>query len=89
MTATQDSIVWVIDRFTFRRIVTDLTAKKLSAYTSFLKNVDLLRPLAEYEREKIAEALEEINILQGNGAAIATMNRLESEEENRQKARVT
>lgn len=60
VTAADDSVVWVVDRFTFRRVVTGVTQGKLQAYVKFLQNVQILAPLAEYEREKIAEALEEV-----------------------------
>lgn len=60
--AATDAVVWVVDRFTFRRIVTDLSAQKFTQYCAFLKQVALLAPLLEYERHKIAEALEEINV---------------------------
>src|SRR3954468_14166094 len=59
--ANQDSVVWMIDRFTFRRIVTGLSVQKFDVYVKFLKNVQLLVPLADYERRKIAEALEEVS----------------------------
>jgi len=54
-----------VDRFTFRRIVTDLSEKRFGVYVGFLKKVELLQPLAEYERKKIAEALEETSIAAG------------------------
>lgn len=60
-TAVGNCLVWVIDRFAFRRIVTDLSEKKFDLYVGFLKKVELLSPLAEYERKKIAEALEELS----------------------------
>ena len=60
VTATTSSIVWVLDRFTFRRIVTNNNEKKFELYLKFLKKVDLLTPLAEYERRKVAEALDEV-----------------------------
>lgn len=60
VTAATDSVVWVVDRFTFRRIVSDVSERKFALYVSFLKKVELLSPLAEYERKKIAEALEEV-----------------------------
>jgi CRP-like cAMP-binding protein len=59
-TAQVDSKVWVIDRYTYRRVVTDMSEKKFGIYVSFLNKVELLAPLANYEREKIAEALEEV-----------------------------
>lgn len=65
VTAATHCIVWVVDRFTFRRIVTDLSEKRFGVYVGFLKKVDLLTPLAEYERKKIAEALEETTISAG------------------------
>ena len=64
--ANQDSVVWMIDRFTFRRIVTGLSAQKFDVYVKFLKNVQLLVPLADYERKKIAEALEEVSFAAGH-----------------------
>jgi cAMP-dependent protein kinase regulator len=62
VTAATHCTVWVVDRFTFRRIVTDLSEKRFGVYVGFLKKVELLMPLAEYERKKIAEALEETTI---------------------------
>jgi CRP-like cAMP-binding protein len=61
--ANRDAIVWVIDRFTFRRIVTGLTSQKFDLYLQFLNKVELLAPLADYERKKIVEALEEVPYL--------------------------
>jgi cGMP-dependent protein kinase len=60
VTASTDAVVWVVDRFTFRRIVTDTGSKMLQDYTNFLSKVDLLSSLSSFEREKIAEALEEV-----------------------------
>jgi cGMP-dependent protein kinase len=57
--ASAEAMVWCVDRFTFRRIVTNLTKQKFNDYVQFLKSVSLLSPLVEYERKKIAEALEE------------------------------
>lgn len=61
VTAVRDSIVFVIDRFTFRRIVTNMSERKYITYINFLKKVELLNSLAEYERKKIAEALDELS----------------------------
>ena len=60
VTAVVPSVVWVLDRFTFRRIVTNNNEKKFELYLKFLKRVELLTPLAEYERRKVAEALDEV-----------------------------
>ncbi len=40
--------------------MTGLSVQKFDVYVKFLKNVQLLAPLADYERRKIAEALEEV-----------------------------
>eukprot|EP00456_Euglypha_rotunda_P018235 TRINITY_DN1642_c0_g1_i2.p1 TRINITY_DN1642_c0_g1~~TRINITY_DN1642_c0_g1_i2.p1 ORF type:complete len:443 (-),score=99.44 TRINITY_DN1642_c0_g1_i2:23-1162(-) len=63
--AIEDSVCWVVDRNTFRRVIKDLSGKKLARYVEFLKKVDLLSPLAGYEREKIAEALEKAKYKSG------------------------
>lgn len=60
VTATEDSEVWTIDRFTFRRIVQDISSKKMKQYTSFLKKVKILGALSGMERTKVAEALDEV-----------------------------
>jgi len=65
VTAVTDTAVWVVDRFTFRRVVTGLTRRKFDLYVQFLKQVPLLAPLAAYERRKIAEALEEFTYQSG------------------------
>jgi len=62
VTATKDSTVWIVDRYTFRRIVTDAQNKTFSQYIGFLNKVQLLQPLAQYERDKIAEAIEEVTV---------------------------
>jgi cAMP-dependent protein kinase regulator len=71
VTAATHAVVWVVDRFTFRRIVTDLSEKRFGVYVGFLKKVELLMPLAEYERKKIAEALEETTISAGTTVLVS------------------
>lgn len=63
--ASVDSIVWCIDRFTFRRIVNNLSRAKLQQHISFLIKCDVLSALATYERTKLAEALDEISVKAG------------------------
>jgi len=65
VTALSDSAVWVVDRFTFRRILRTVSEEDLTQNVWFLSKVPLLAPLAQYEREKIAEALEEIKYRKG------------------------
>lgn len=47
------------------RIAQDVGESRVQQYVEFLKGVELLMPLAEYEREKIAEALEEVSYAPG------------------------
>lgn len=65
VTAAEDSVVWAVDRYTFRRVVSDISKKQYASYAAFLAKVELLAPLAGYEREKIAEALEEVTFKKG------------------------
>ena len=66
VTAAVDSVVWVLDRFTFRRLVTHGNEKKFELYIKFLRKIELLTPLAEYERRKVAEALDEVQYSPGS-----------------------
>eukprot|EP01006_Ploeotia_vitrea_P037740 TRINITY_DN66166_c3_g2_i1.p1 TRINITY_DN66166_c3_g2~~TRINITY_DN66166_c3_g2_i1.p1 ORF type:complete len:811 (+),score=504.52 TRINITY_DN66166_c3_g2_i1:84-2435(+) len=63
--AACDCVVWVVDRFTFRRILANVSDKQLTEYEAFLKKVELLAPLSSSERSKIAEALEEVDFAPG------------------------
>uniref|UniRef100_A0A7S3ZEV3 cGMP-dependent protein kinase n=1 Tax=Lotharella globosa TaxID=91324 RepID=A0A7S3ZEV3_9EUKA len=63
--ALTDAVTWVVDRFTFRRVLKNVSEKQLQRYRDFLKKVSLLAPLTEVEREKIAEALEEVSVPNG------------------------
>lgn len=60
VTADEDAVVWMVDRYTFRRIVKDVGVSELEKYILFLNKVELLSGLTANERIKIAEALEEI-----------------------------
>jgi CRP-like cAMP-binding protein len=59
VTALCDSVVWKIDRYTFRRVAHNMGKDKLDKYTGFLNKVELLSPLTSFERAKIAEAIDE------------------------------
>jgi len=54
--ATEDSVLWSLDRNTFNHIVKDSASKKREKYEEFLKNVKLLSTIDPYERSKIADA---------------------------------
>ncbi|CAB4374429.1 unnamed protein product [Rhizophagus irregularis] len=56
--ATSDSVLWALDRVTFRRILMENTSRKRKMYESFLEEVPILVSLEPYERHKIADALE-------------------------------
>jgi cAMP-dependent protein kinase regulator len=64
--ATEESMAWVVDRFTFRRIAQNIGEARLDQCASFLANVELLSPLTKFERAKIAEALEEVTFEKGS-----------------------
>jgi len=57
--ASTDAVCWVIDRFTFRNILKDVSQAATKTNAEFLKKVELLQALTQAERNKIAEALEE------------------------------
>jgi len=57
--STQDkSLLWALDRVTFKRILMDAAFQRRRMYEQFLNSVPLLSNLTEYERAKIADALE-------------------------------
>ena len=56
--STGPSILWQLDRITFRRILMDSAFQRRRMYESFLDSVPLLSSLTSYERSKIADALE-------------------------------
>ncbi|KAI7153792.1 cAMP-dependent protein kinase regulatory [Hortaea werneckii] len=56
--STEPSVVWQLDRITFRRILMDSAFQRRRMYESFLEEVPLLSGLTPYERSKIADALE-------------------------------
>ncbi|KAI8332812.1 cyclic nucleotide-binding-like protein [Chlamydoabsidia padenii] len=58
--ATSSSVVWALDRVTFRTILMEHTNRKRRLYESFLEEVPLLKSLKSYERHKIADALESV-----------------------------
>ncbi|KAL9109681.1 MAG: hypothetical protein Q9227_005719 [Pyrenula ochraceoflavens] len=52
------SVLWALDRITFRRILMDSAFQRRRMYEGFLEEVPLLHTLKKYERSKIADALE-------------------------------
>ncbi|MCJ1296694.1 hypothetical protein MMC34_008260 [Xylographa carneopallida] len=58
MSTEAGSLLWYLDRITFRRILMDSAFARRRMYESFLNEVPLLSTLTPYERSKIADALE-------------------------------
>ena len=56
--ALADSVVWAVDRQTFRSIVIDLAYAKRRLYESFLRSVPLLETLVDSEIYRICDALQ-------------------------------
>ena len=64
--STTDYSVWKLDRDTFNNIVKDAAAKKREKYENFLKDVEVLKTLDEYERSKLGDAVREENYNKGD-----------------------
>ncbi|KAI8621951.1 camp-dependent protein kinase regulatory subunit [Chytriomyces sp. MP71] len=56
--ATSLTVLWALDRLTFRKILMTSTSRKRRLYEGFLEEVTLLSSLEPYERLKIADILE-------------------------------
>lgn len=56
--STEPSTLWALDRVTFRRILMDSAFQRRQMYEAFLAEVPLLESLTDYERSKIADALD-------------------------------
>ncbi|TPX67625.1 hypothetical protein CcCBS67573_g07436 [Chytriomyces confervae] len=56
--ATSLTVLWALDRLTFRKILMQSTSQKRRMYEGFLEEVKLLSSLEPYERLKIADILE-------------------------------
>eukprot|EP00002_Diphylleia_rotans_P035647 TRINITY_DN77_c0_g1_i1.p1 TRINITY_DN77_c0_g1~~TRINITY_DN77_c0_g1_i1.p1 ORF type:complete len:1050 (-),score=238.82 TRINITY_DN77_c0_g1_i1:530-3679(-) len=59
--AASNGLLWALDSISFRRIMMDSSDKKRRMYEKFLEQVPILNPLSEFERFRVADALEEIN----------------------------
>ncbi|CAD7956768.1 unnamed protein product [Amoebophrya sp. A25] len=55
--AAVDSVMWKLDRETFNAIVRDASAKKREMYMEFLKSVQIIKDLGDYEVAQLADAL--------------------------------
>mmetsp|Transcript_11940 Transcript_11940/g.17800 ORF Transcript_11940/g.17800 Transcript_11940/m.17800 type:complete len:1058 (+) Transcript_11940:168-3341(+) len=66
ITARTQSDLWCISRFTFRRLLKEVSEGELSRRCAFLAQTDLCRALSSFERFTIAEALEEVKYEEGD-----------------------
>lgn len=60
ITALVPSIVWAIDRFTFKSILMQASEDQIKAYTAMLKSVEYFEPLVPEDVHAIASALIEM-----------------------------
>lgn len=63
--AATDSMTWVIHRSAYRRIIKTESSSKMQEYTGFLKTVSLLAPLSASDRQKLADAIDEVRLPAG------------------------
>jgi len=66
VTSTEPSQVWVLDRWTFRSLLSQVNEKKLQEYEEFLKKVKSFEALLDYERAKLSAALEMVSYPDGH-----------------------
>ncbi|KZO92148.1 camp-dependent protein kinase regulatory subunit [Calocera viscosa TUFC12733] len=64
--AVTHSIVWALDRLTFRTILLETTLRKRRMYDQFLSTVPLFKGLSQYERYKIADTLDTLVYRKGD-----------------------
>jgi len=58
--AKAKSVVWVIDRANFKRMLMQASNEKLEEYAGLLENVEVFAPMLSNEKRKVAEALTEM-----------------------------
>jgi len=64
--AKESLVLWQLDRETFNHIVRDASMKRREMHETFLKSVDLLKDLGDYERAQLAEALQKEHVPEGH-----------------------
>jgi cAMP-dependent protein kinase regulator len=64
--ATSDGIVWAMGRQTFRKLVLKHAFRKRQLYENFLRDLDILQSLTDYERSNVADALIPIDYYQND-----------------------
>eukprot|EP01012_Entosiphon_sulcatum_P018573 TRINITY_DN2330_c0_g1_i1.p2 TRINITY_DN2330_c0_g1~~TRINITY_DN2330_c0_g1_i1.p2 ORF type:complete len:424 (-),score=102.06 TRINITY_DN2330_c0_g1_i1:322-1593(-) len=66
ITATEDSRCWAIDRHAYRKILAQQTIRKREKYCKFLRKIDILQTIDNYEMAKIADVLEVCDFASGD-----------------------
>ncbi|CAF0981357.1 unnamed protein product [Adineta steineri] len=64
--AVTDGTLWVMGRQTFRKLVLKHAFRKRQMYENFLRDVDILQSLTDYERSNVADALIPIDFYQND-----------------------
>uniref|UniRef100_A0A7S3Z210 cGMP-dependent protein kinase n=1 Tax=Lotharella globosa TaxID=91324 RepID=A0A7S3Z210_9EUKA len=64
--ARTDTTLWCISRFSFRRLLKEVSEGEIAKRTAFLAQTDLCRALSSYERHTVAEALEQVEFKKGD-----------------------
>lgn len=64
--AQEEAICWSLDRDSFNNIVKEAAALRRTRYEGFLKSVQLLAEMGDYERSQIADALKSETFQQGD-----------------------
>jgi len=64
--ATADSVLWAMDRHTFRTLLLGRLAKKRVQFEEFVESVPLFKPMNAYERSSLADAFSENNYAAGD-----------------------
>lgn len=54
---SSDCVLWALDRDTFSNIVKESAIRKREKYEKFLKSVDILKPLQDYEIGQVCDAV--------------------------------
>jgi cAMP-dependent protein kinase regulator len=65
ITSDDESTLYVLDRQTFNHIVKDAAIRKKDKYETFLKKVELLNTLDDYERGQISDAFKDSKFAAG------------------------
>ncbi len=64
--ASEDCLLWSLDRETFNHIVKDASVRKRERYEKFLKSIDILKSIDAYEINQISDALKSTKVYTGD-----------------------